>query len=77
MLGHIGKLTDFPRRGTMRDDLRSGLQTIVWRRCVIIASAVQDTAVVQSQDFLRRPGFRELGGRPILKVWGSYALLDR
>ena len=28
IVGHIGKLTDFPRRGTMRDDLRPGLRTI-------------------------------------------------
>ncbi|MFT3964402.1 MAG: type II toxin-antitoxin system RelE/ParE family toxin [Sphingobium sp.] len=25
---HIGKLTDYPRRGTMRDDLRTGLRAM-------------------------------------------------
>lgn len=46
ILDHIGKLTDFPRRGTMRDDLRPGLRTTAWRRRVTIAFAVEDTAVV-------------------------------
>ena len=32
ILDHIDKLTDYPRRGTMRDDLRPGLRTIAWRR---------------------------------------------
>lgn len=31
ILDHIEKLTDYPRRGTMRDDLRPGLRTIAWR----------------------------------------------
>ncbi|WP_235682074.1 type II toxin-antitoxin system RelE/ParE family toxin [Sphingobium yanoikuyae] len=43
---HIGKLTDFPRRGTMRDDLRTGLRTIAWRRRVTIAFAVEEAIVV-------------------------------
>ena len=46
ILDHIGKLTSFPRRGTMRDDLRPGLRTIAWRRRVTIAFAVEDAAVV-------------------------------
>lgn len=46
ILDHIGKLTDFPHRGTMRDDLRPGLRTIAWRRRVTIAFAVDHTAVV-------------------------------
>ncbi|QTH22472.1 type II toxin-antitoxin system RelE/ParE family toxin [Rhizorhabdus wittichii] len=46
ILHHIGKLTDFPNRGTMRDDLRPGLRTIAWRRRVTIAFAVDDKAVV-------------------------------
>lgn len=46
ILDHIGKLISFPRRGTMRDDLRPGLRTTAWRRRVTIAFAVEDTAVV-------------------------------
>lgn len=46
IVGHLGKLTDFPRRGTMRDDLRSGLRTISWRRRVTIAFAVEEAVVV-------------------------------
>lgn len=46
ILDHIDKLTDYPRRGTMRDDLRPGLRTIAWRRRVTIAFAVEATAVV-------------------------------
>ena len=46
ILDHIGKLTDFPHRGTMRDDLRPGLRMIAWRRRVTIAFAVNDTALV-------------------------------
>jgi toxin ParE1/3/4 len=45
ILDHIGKLTDFPHRGTMRDDLRPGLRTLTWRRRVTIAFAVDDTTV--------------------------------
>lgn len=46
IIDHIGKLTDFPRRGTMREDLRPGLRTIAWRRRVTIAFAVEESAVV-------------------------------
>jgi len=46
ILDHIGKLTDFPHRGTMRDDLRPGLRTIAWQRRVTVAFAVDDKAVV-------------------------------
>lgn len=46
ILDHIGKLTDFPHRGTKRDDLRPGLRTTAWRRRVTIAFAVDETAVV-------------------------------
>ena len=46
ILNHIGKLTDFPRRGTMRDDLRPGLRTIAWRRRVTVAFSVDEKAVV-------------------------------
>ncbi|MDF0545007.1 type II toxin-antitoxin system RelE/ParE family toxin [Sphingobium sp. H39-3-25] len=46
IVGHIGELTDFPRRGTMRDDLRPGLRTISWRRRVTIAFAVEEAVVI-------------------------------
>lgn len=44
ILDHIAKLTDFPRRGTTRDDLRPGLRTIAWQRRVVIAFVVEETA---------------------------------
>lgn len=46
ILDHIGKLTDYPQRGSERDDLRPGLRTTAWRRRVTIAFAVDDTTVV-------------------------------
>lgn len=46
ILDHIGKLTDFPLRGTMRDDLQPGLRTTAWRRRVTIAFAVEEATVV-------------------------------
>lgn len=46
ILDYIAKLTDFPKRGTMRDDLRPGLRTLSWRRRVTIAFAVEKHAVV-------------------------------
>ncbi|WP_294539796.1 type II toxin-antitoxin system RelE/ParE family toxin [uncultured Rhodoblastus sp.] len=33
--------TTFPHRGTKRDDLRSGLRTIGFRRCVTVAFTVE------------------------------------
>lgn len=46
ILDHIDKLTDYPRRGTMRDNLRPGLRTTAWRRRITIAFAVDETVVV-------------------------------
>jgi plasmid stabilization system protein ParE len=46
ILDTIAKLTDFPHRGTMRDDLRLGLRTIAWQRRVVIAFMVEEAAVV-------------------------------
>jgi plasmid stabilization system protein ParE len=46
ILDHIDKLTSYPHRGTMRDDLRPRLRTIAWRHRVTIAFAVDETAVV-------------------------------
>jgi toxin ParE1/3/4 len=39
-------LSEFPKRGTPRDDLRPGLRTIAWRRRVTIAFVVEDADVV-------------------------------
>ena len=46
ILDHIGTLTDYPRRGTMRDDLRLGLRTTAGRRGVTIAFAGDEAAVL-------------------------------
>lgn len=46
ILDHIAGLRAFPNRGTPRDDLRSGLRTIAWRRRVTIAYMVEDKTVV-------------------------------
>lgn len=40
IIEHCEKLTDFPNRGTPRDDLRPGLRTMAFRRRVTIAYAV-------------------------------------
>jgi plasmid stabilization system protein ParE len=39
------ELAAFPRRGKARDDIRSGLRTIGFRRRVVIAFAVLDQTV--------------------------------
>ena len=46
IIDHVATLTDFPNRGTPRDDIRAGLRTIPWRRRVTIAFVVEETAVV-------------------------------
>ncbi|MBB4639842.1 type II toxin-antitoxin system RelE/ParE family toxin [Rhizorhapis suberifaciens] len=46
IIDHIDGLSEFPKRGTPRDDLRSGLRTIAWRRRVTIAFVVEETDVV-------------------------------
>lgn len=46
IIDHIAGLSEFPKRGTPRDDLRSGLRTLAWRRRVTIAFMVEETDVV-------------------------------
>ena len=46
ILDHIATLREFPKRGTPRDDLRSGLRTLAWRRRVTIAFVVEQRDVV-------------------------------
>ena len=46
ILDHLTTLTDYPRIGTPRDDLRPGLRTLAHRRRVTIAFMVEDVAVV-------------------------------
>ena len=38
-------LTDFPHRGNARDDIRSGLRTVGYRKRAVIAFAVLDETV--------------------------------
>jgi plasmid stabilization system protein ParE len=42
---YSGELAAFPHRGKARDDIRSGLRTIGFRRRVVIAFAVLDQTV--------------------------------
>lgn len=46
IIDHIATLSEFPKRGTPRDDLRPGLRTISWRRRVTIAFVVEERDVV-------------------------------
>lgn len=47
IVDHIAKLADFPHRGSPRDDLAVGLRTIVYKRRVTIAYAIDgDTVLV-------------------------------
>ena len=41
---HVSLLSEFPGRGTPRDDLSPGLRTITFERRVVIAYMVDDTA---------------------------------
>ena len=41
LIKRIAGLTDFPHRGTSRDDLRRGLRTVPFRRRLTIAYAVK------------------------------------
>ncbi|WP_407648557.1 type II toxin-antitoxin system RelE/ParE family toxin [Gulosibacter molinativorax] len=43
---YCASLTDFPRRGTARDDLYPGLRTLGFRRRVTIAYTFSDSEVV-------------------------------
>jgi plasmid stabilization system protein ParE len=42
----LSPLSDYPRIGTPRDDLRPGLRTLAYRRRVTIAFVVEASAVV-------------------------------
>lgn len=46
IIDHIAKLSEFPERGSPRDDLRTGLRTIAWRRRVTIAYMIEERDVV-------------------------------
>jgi len=46
IIDHAATLSEFPERGTPRDDLRRGLRTIPWRRRVTIAFMVEELDVV-------------------------------
>lgn len=48
IIDHIATLSEFPKQGTPRDDLRPGLRTMSWRRRVTIAFVVEerDVAVI-------------------------------
>jgi plasmid stabilization system protein ParE len=46
ILDHIARLSEFPERGTPRDDLRPGMRTLAWRRRVTIAFVVEESDVV-------------------------------
>lgn len=46
ILDHIATLSELPKRGTPRDDLRPGMRTLAWRRRVTIAFLVEDSDVV-------------------------------
>ena len=45
IMAHCDKLSDYPERGRPRDDLRSGLRTMAFRRRVTIAYAVNEVEV--------------------------------
>ena len=44
IVAHCEGLAVFPHRGTMRDDLRPGLRTTVYKKRVVIAIVVNDAA---------------------------------
>jgi toxin ParE1/3/4 len=55
---HVNGLTQFPKRGTPRDDLVAGLRTLVYRRRTVIAYRVLESDV----EILRvSHGGRDLG----------------
>lgn len=45
LLDRLASLTDFPNRGTPREDLRPGLRTVPFRRRLTIAYAVKPKEV--------------------------------
>ena len=46
IIDHVATLNEFPKRGTARDDIFSGLRTLSWRRRVTIAFVVEQVDVV-------------------------------
>lgn len=46
IIDHIATLSEFPERGTPREDLRAGLRTMTWRRRVTIAFVVEESDAV-------------------------------
>ena len=46
IIDHAETLSEFPQRGTSRDDLRPGLRTIPWKRRVTIAFMIEEAAIV-------------------------------
>jgi len=46
IIDYIAGLSEFPKRGTPRDDLRPGLRTLAWRHRVTIAFMVEEIDVV-------------------------------
>jgi plasmid stabilization system protein ParE len=60
ILDHIAKLSAFPERGTPRDDLRTGMRTLAWRRRVTIAFVVEESAVIVTGIFYGGRDFETL-----------------
>ncbi len=46
IIDRLAMLTDYPRAGSPRDDLRPGLRTLAYRRRVTIAFIVEESTVV-------------------------------
>ena len=46
IIDHIATLSEFPERGTPRNDLRPGLRTMAWRRRVTMAFVAEKSDVV-------------------------------
>jgi toxin ParE1/3/4 len=45
IVSHMARFSDFPNRGTLREDLRPGLRTTSWRRRVTITFSVEQNSV--------------------------------
>ncbi len=46
IIDYVATLSEFPRRGIPRNDLRPGLRTLAWRRRVTIAFVVEESDLV-------------------------------
>jgi len=46
IIDRLAVLTDYPRTGSPRDDIRPGLRTLAYRRRVTVAFMVEEAAVV-------------------------------